>query len=111
MRFMHGPNKSTIRACWWAAVAALVSLLSVSSAIADADAEREALARLIHEIEALAPLLETAESQASPDTRIRFRYDWLRQDLERIRAGIQEHIDAPRAEPRTFPPLRGDYRQ
>ena len=78
---------------------------------ADADAEREALARLIHEIEALAPLIETAESQASPDARIRFRYDWLRQDLERIRAGIQEHIDAPRTEPRTFPPLRGDYRQ
>ncbi len=31
--------------------------------------------------------------------------------LEHIRAGIQEHIDAPRNEPRTFPPLRGDYRQ
>jgi len=55
-------------------------------ALRDADAEREALARLIHEIGALAPLIETAESQASPDARIRFRYDWLRQDLERIRA-------------------------
>ena len=78
---------------------------------ANADAEREALARLNHELEALAPLIATAESQASPDTRIRFRYDWLRQDLERIRNGVQEHIDAPRNEPRTFPPLRGDYRQ
>jgi RAQPRD family integrative conjugative element protein len=89
---------------------AVLSLLG-GAAFADTSAEREALARLIHEIEALAPLIETAESQANPDTRIRFRYDWLRQDLERIRAGIQEHIDAPRAEPRTFPPLRGDYRQ
>ena len=71
MRLMHDPNKSTMRACWWAAVAALVSLLSVSSAIADADAEPEALARLVHEIEALAPLIETAESQANPDARIR----------------------------------------
>ncbi len=60
---------------------------------------------------ALAPLIETAESQANPDARIRFRYDWLRKDLARIRAGIQEHLDAPRTEPRTFPPLRGDYRQ
>lgn len=108
---MQGPNESTMRVYWWAAVAAVVSLLSVASAMADPDAERESLARLIHEIEALAPLVDTAESQASPDTRIRFRYDWLRQDLERIRAGIQEHIDAPRTEPRTFPPLRGDYRQ
>ena len=82
-----------------------------TTALADPDAEREALARLIHEIEALKPLVETAESQASPEARIRFRYDWLRQDLERIRAGIQEHIDAPRNEPRKVPPLRGDYRQ
>lgn len=70
-----------------------------------------ALARLIHEIEVLEPLIATAKSQASPDARIRFRYDWLRQDLERIRSGIQEHIDAPRNEPRKVPPLRGDYRQ
>lgn len=104
------PANPTLR---FLAIAALVAGFSLvcGSAFADADAEREALARLIHEIKALAPLVETAESQASLDARIRFRYDWLRQDLERIRAGIQEHIDAPRTEPRTFPPLRGDYRQ
>ena len=86
-------------------------LLLGNIVLADSVAEREALARLINEIDAIESLIATAESQASPDTRIRFRYDWLRQDLERIRAGIREHIDAPRAEPRTFPPLRGDYRQ
>ena len=94
------------------ALASFVGLLFLSgAALADPDAEREALARLIHEIEALEPLIATAESQASPDARIRFHYDWLCQDLERIRSGIQEHIDAPRTDPRTFPPLRGDYRQ
>lgn len=86
-------------------------LLLGNTVLADPDGEREAFARLIHEIEALEPVIATAESQASPDARIRFRYDWLRQDLERIRSGIQDHIDAPRNEPRTFPPLRGDYRQ
>lgn len=80
-------------------------------ALADSDGEREALARLIHEIQALEPLIRSAESQANPDARVRFRYDWLRQDLARVRLGIQEHINAPRAEPRTFPPLRGDYRR
>ena len=89
----------------------LCSALPVSFADADADAEREALARISHELEATEPLIAEAESQASPDARIRFQYDWLRQDLERIRLGIQEHIDAPRAEPRSFPPLRGDYRR
>lgn len=82
-----------------------------NTAFADYDAEREALARLTHEIEALEPLIRSAESQANPDARVRFRYAWLRNDLARVRLGIQEHIDAPRAEPRTFPPLRGDYRR
>jgi RAQPRD family integrative conjugative element protein len=93
----------------------LVALLGIAvtatQAFADADGEREALARLAHEIEALTPLVAKAEAQADPDARIRFRYNWLRQDLERVRAGIQAHIDAPRAEPRKVEPLRGDYRR
>gem|GEM_PF-231420 len=111
MRAMYSSAEGIMRAFGRVAIAGAVSLFCVCPASANADAEREALARLTHELEALAPLIATAESQASPDTRIRFRYDWLRQDLERIRTGIQEHIDAPRNEPRTFPPLRGDYRQ
>jgi RAQPRD family integrative conjugative element protein len=108
---MYGLSESLMRIHWLACATALAFLFSSSSVLADADAEREALARLIHEINAIAPLIASAESQANPDARIRFRYDWLRQDLARIRAGLQEHIDAPRSEPRTFPPLRGDYRQ
>ncbi len=80
-------------------------------AFADADAEREALARIIHELELLKPLLVEAKAAADPDARIHFRYDWLKKDLERVRQGIQEHIDAPRAEPRSVAPLRGDYRR
>lgn len=89
----------------------LGTALLIQSVLADADAEREVLARIAHELDALEALIRKAESQAEPDARIHFRYDWLRQDLSRIQQGIQDHIDAPRAEPRTFPPLRGDYRQ
>ncbi|WP_084609629.1 RAQPRD family integrative conjugative element protein [Sedimenticola selenatireducens] len=85
--------------------------LPVQFVNADADGEREMLARIVHEIEAIHPLIRQAASQANPDVRIRFQYDWLRQDLDQIQRGIQEHIDAPRAEPRTFPPLHGDYRR
>ena len=92
-------------------LAALLGLAGATQATADADGEREALARLAHEIEALTPLVTKAEAQANPDARIRFRYEWLRQDLERVRTGIQAHIDAPRAEPRKVEPLRGDYRR
>ena len=89
----------------------LAPLTTCSVHAADPDAEREALAHLIHEIEALDPLSQRAEAATSPDARIRFRYDWLRRDLSRVRSGIQEHLDAPRNEPRRVVPLRGDYRQ
>ena len=85
--------------------------MPVLQVMADADGEREVLARVAHELEALEPLIGQAEAQADPDARIRIRYDWLRQDLSRVQQGIWDHIDAPRAEPRVFPPLRGDYRR
>jgi RAQPRD family integrative conjugative element protein len=81
------------------------------SALADADGEREAQARLAHELAALEPLIAEAEAQAPPEARIRFRYDWLREDLEQVRAGIRAHVTAARAEPRKVVPLRGDYRR
>ena len=78
---------------------------------ADTDDEREALARLVHELKALEPLIVEASRAADPDARVRFQYDWLRQDLAIVRRGIEAHLEAPRSEPRPFPPLRGDYRR
>ncbi len=89
----------------------LGTTLPFQFAIADSDGERAILARIVHEFQAIKPLIDQAAAQANPDTRIRFQYDWLRQDLDRIRLGIQDHIAAPRSEPRTFPPLHGDYRR
>ena len=89
----------------------LATVLPVQFAVADADGERAALARITHELQSIEPLITEAAAQANPDARVRFQYDWLRQDLDRIRLGIQAHIDTPRSEPRSFPPLRGDYRR
>ena len=88
----------------------LCTVLPARFAVADADGERAVLARIIHELQVIEPLITEAASQANLDARIRFKYEWLRQDLSRIRLGIQEHIDTPRTEPRSFPPLRVDYR-
>ncbi|MBP1152279.1 MULTISPECIES: RAQPRD family integrative conjugative element protein [unclassified Methylocaldum] len=82
-----------------------------TAARADDDGERAALARLIHELDALAPLIAEAETQANPESRVRFHYGWLRQDIEHVKLGIREHIEAPRTTPREFPPLKGDYRR
>ena len=89
----------------------VIGLLISPITLADTRAEREALAKIIHDLNTLEAAIKQAEANANPDTRIRFRYDWLRQDLKQIKDGIQSHIDSPRAQPRTFPPLRGDYRR
>lgn len=87
-----------------------VVVLIVSGSVR-ADGEREYLARIAHEIDALLPLVDAAEAHADRTARIRFRYDWLRRDLERIRTGVMEHATADANEPRSYPPLRGDYRR
>src|SRR5512143_3006467 len=92
------------------ALGMLGAALAAAAVQADPDAERAALARLAHEIEALVPLVRQAARAADPDARIRFEYAWLRRDLARITSGIREHLDAPRTEPRKVPPLLGDYR-
>ncbi len=89
----------------------LIGSMAPVIASADTGAERDVLAKVIHDLNALDSAIKQAEANANPDSRIRFRYDWLRQDLERIKEGIQAHIDSPRAQPRSFPPLRGDYRR
>lgn len=87
----------------------IMATVSIGPLTADPDAEREALANLITEIELLLPLVDEAQRHANENDRVRFRYDWLRQDVTRIRQGIQEHVDGPRMEPRSVPPLRGNY--
>ena len=89
-------------------VSALFAALIVS---ADSDAEREALAQLIHELDLLTPVIDRAEREADPDSRVQFQYSWLRQDLNRVRSGIEDHIRGTRFEPRKFHPIRGEYSQ
>jgi RAQPRD family integrative conjugative element protein len=96
---------------FWPSTFLILGLSVAPAAFADADAEREALTKIIHELNTLETLIKRAEANADNDSRIRFRYDWLRSDLKQIRVGIQSHIDSPRVQPRSFPPLRGDYRR
>lgn len=93
--------------------AAVALLLCAPQAFAQDSArlESELLARIVHELEALEPLIAEAESAALPEARIRFRYDWLRRDLARVRDGLETHLETVGDEPHSFAPLRGDYRR
>ena len=88
---------------------ALVGFLA-PFAHADADSERETLAMLAHEIALLKTHVEQAGKQADTTARIRFRFDYLASDLELVKRGIEDHLDAPR-QPRPIAPLKGDYRR
>ncbi|WP_038036451.1 RAQPRD family integrative conjugative element protein [Thioalkalivibrio sp. ALE20] len=92
------------------AIAAALAMTPVT-ALADRDAEREVLSRLLHEIQALDALVTEAEAHANPDERVRFEYDWLRHDLDRVKSGIREHLREPQTAPRRVEPLTGDYRR
>lgn len=77
---------------------------------ADADSEREALARINYELQRLQAQVADASKQAATGQRVRFRYDWLARDIALMRQGVEDHLDAPQ-QPRAVPALRGDYRQ
>lgn len=93
-----------------AAGLALASILVGTTAWADNGGEREALARIVHELRALESLIQEAEAQAEPG-RVHFEYLWLRKDIAKMIQGVQDHVDGGRAEPRAVEPLRGDYRR
>ncbi|MDX5298817.1 MAG: RAQPRD family integrative conjugative element protein [Gammaproteobacteria bacterium] len=74
------------------------------------DPERAALARIHHELAALEALIREAEA-AGAQGRVRFQYDWLRADVRRIQAGLDEYLLDPPVIPRRVEPLAGDYRR
>ncbi|WP_446680239.1 integrative conjugative element protein, RAQPRD family [Bordetella hinzii] len=52
-------------------------------------------------------------AHTAPQQRARYHFDHarLREDLQRVRAGIQDYLTPPRAQPRDPVELSGDYRQ
>lgn len=77
--------------------------------LADTELENEALTRTIHVLDSLKPLINEAERQQDKNTRTQFQYDALRQDLEKIKTGINEKLNPITIEPRVVTPIDGDY--
>ncbi|MBN4664309.1 raqprd family integrative conjugative element protein [Pandoraea nosoerga] len=102
------------RASAWPSLAVLlaVSLSALQPAIADNTPEREQLAALGRQLDLIDRLAEHAAHNA-PQQRARYHFDHarLREDLQRVRAGIQDYLTPPRAQPRDPVELSGDYRQ
>ena len=84
-------------------------VLSAATMQADRDAERTALTRLVAEIERLEPLITRAENESETYDRVRFRYDWLRRDLDEVKKGIEAFLTDAEFTPRSFEPLQREY--
>ncbi|EPC4300554.1 RAQPRD family integrative conjugative element protein [Cronobacter sakazakii] len=102
------------RASAWPSLAVLlaVSLSALQPAIADDTPEREQLAALARQLDLIDRLAEHA-AHTAPQQRARYHFDHarLREDLQRVRTGIQDYLTPPRAQPRDPVELSGDYRQ
>ena len=91
----------------------LAALWAVTSGAfaSDPDLHHHELASALHQLDLLEHLVTTVAStyQPSPSDRYHFDYTRLREDLQRVRAGIQAYLSPPRAQPREPEPLSGDY--
>ncbi len=77
--------------------------------LADNAQEALTLARINNILNAVYPLINQAKNEADPNTRIKFRYDWLQSDIQEIQAGIAQKINATQIEPRVIPSLQVHY--
>lgn len=90
-------------------ISGALSAATVAPSHADADAERENLARISYELTQLQRMISDAAGAAQADGRVRFRYDLLARDVGMVQAGIDDHLQRPR-QPQRVTPLAGDYR-
>lgn len=96
--------------CTWPLL--VVSLSVLQPAFANDTAEREQLVALARQLELIDRLAGHAANRA-PQHRARYYFDHarLREDLQRVQAGIRDYLTPPRAQPRDPVELLGDYRQ
>lgn len=90
-----------------------VALLLPQVAVAAEDTrEREHLAAIVRQIDMLERLAGQS-SEAAPAQRSRYYFDYRRldADIKRIRAGITDYLNPPRAQPRDPAALDGQYRR
>ena len=90
----------------------LILLVAVLSAptYAVTDQERSVLQRLNTELEAITKIIDEAQQAANPHDRKLVDYERLRADLQKIQQGILDAVNVVRREPRSLPPIEGDYR-
>ena len=84
--------------------------LTAFSVCLEANNEKYELHNVVTELHTVKKIIKQAESSANKDARIRFDYEVLQKDLEKIRQGIQDYINAVQRDPRQLPEINGEYK-
>ena len=88
---------------------AILLTFFLNPVMADADLERSNLAKLVQEIDYLLTRVDEIKQDATSSQRITFHYDTLKVDLNKIRSGINDHINQSLKAGRKITPLTGQY--
>ena len=86
----------------------IASLCSIN-AYAGVQEENAEPARISNILNAVYPLIDAAKTQANPNSRLKFRYDWLKQDIQNIQMGIAQKINKTRLVPQLYTPLKSNF--
>ncbi len=87
----------------------MAMLNTVTPAAANEPAHLAALLRQLDQIERQAKI--SARLPRDNTSRYHFDYTRFRDDVQRMREGIRDHLSPQRAQPRDPLPLSGDYRR
>ncbi len=88
----------------------LIIVLFSAPSYAITDQERSVLQRLNTELESITKIIDEAEQAVNFNDRRLVDYPSLRADLQKIQQGILDAVNAKRREPRSLPPIEGEYR-
>ncbi len=91
-------------------ISTLILALLSAPTYAITDQERSVLQRLNTELGTITNIINEAQQAANQRDRRQVDYQRLNDDLQKIQQGILDAINAERREPRSLPPLDGDYR-
>lgn len=88
----------------------LITLILIAPLIfADTEQMHTTLARINTLLSQINPLINLAKQQEDPNTRVKFQFETLRQDITQVQSGITQALNRVSIQPRTVAPLSGDY--
>ena len=90
-------------------ISAGILLLASNISFANTDQMNATLARINMILSQVNPLITAAQKEQDPNARIKFQFDTLRSDINKIQSGLAEQINLVSIQPRKVSPLLGDY--